>query len=486
MSHNSADDTATEPSSDSFWETGNYRRTTKRIEDGYKLCNELSNLLQERASLEKEYSASLTKWSKKWNDTIEKGPEYGTMEAAWKGLLAEADRVAEIHNHMKETLFRDITQEIKNWQREHFHKQMMHTIIKEKKEKEDEFKKAQKSWAKLHERVKKCKSDYHSACKNEKTQVIMLRNAEQDAGQSPEDLHKKRDKVDRAKNEVAKTKDAYETALKEISDANSRYMEDMTAVFDKCQEMEAERLRFFKDILFQVHQCLNISSNPELPQIYEELHHTVSNADDTKDLRWWSSNHGVNMPMNWPRFEEYVEEIRDITSKKGSSKTRPIPEDTNITLITQRTVTDDLPTQTAKGKTKGKINMKKADGSIAKETMENDVRKNPVTSNNINSTTQGLNGGGGGGGGERNPGGHNAGADDEDWDEFAEPLEDNGEPGVPVKALYDYDGMESDELSFKAGDVFEKLADEDDQGWCKGRKDNRVGLYPANYVELAR
>lgn len=34
------------------------------------------------------------------------------------------------------------------------------------------------------------------------------------------------------------------------------------------------------------------------------------------------------------------------------------------------------------------------------------------------------------------------------------------------------------------GDVFEKLEDEDEQGWCKGRKDGRVGLYPANYIEV--
>lgn len=39
-----------------------------------------------------------------------------------------------------------------------------------------------------------------------------------------------------------------------------------------------------------------------LPQIYEEFYHTISNADAQKDLKWWSNNHGINMPMAWPEF----------------------------------------------------------------------------------------------------------------------------------------------------------------------------------------
>lgn len=72
MSHHS-DDTMLMATSDSFWEPGNYKRTTKRIEDGYKLCTDLVTLIQERGEIEKAYAKSLRGWSRKWNDLIEKG-----------------------------------------------------------------------------------------------------------------------------------------------------------------------------------------------------------------------------------------------------------------------------------------------------------------------------------------------------------------------------------------------------------------------------
>ncbi|KAH0946689.1 hypothetical protein HN011_008671 [Eciton burchellii] len=480
MSHHS-DDNMLIATSDSFWEPGNYKRTTRRIEDGHKLCDSLIALVQERAEIEKNYAKALKNWSKNWNDKIEKGPEYGTTEAAWKGVLVESDRLCDLHLRVKENLCNDIVQQVKTWQKDAYHKSMM--TLKERKEMEDAFKKAQKPWAKLLQKVEKAKSEYHNSCKTERTAANMERNASADSSLSPDQVKKMQDRVQKTKEEVQKAKEKYEAALQEINQYNPKYMEDMTQVFEKCQEMEAQRLQFFKDVLFGIHKCLNISQDPVLPQIYEEFYHTINNADHEKDLKWWSNNHGVNMAMNWPQFEDYTEEFREIT--KGSKSKEALPAG-SITLINQRPVGEDLhefPPVNNKSKSKSVSRVISADAnhgdsktdtiSSSKQPSEknnetDNVNRSATITNGTNNVKQ-----------ESNP------FEEEEWDEDGgEPLVDNGEPGVPVRALYDYEGAEADELSFKQGDVFEKLEDEDEQGWCKGRKDGRVGLYPANYVDL--
>uniref|UniRef100_U5EYM2 Putative adaptor protein pacsin n=1 Tax=Corethrella appendiculata TaxID=1370023 RepID=U5EYM2_9DIPT len=504
MSHHS-DDQLLQAGSDSFWEPGNYKRTTKRIEDGYKLCTDLSTLIQDRAEIEKAYAKSLKAWSKKWGDFIEKGPEYGTTEAAWKGILTEADRLSDVHLKIKENLCSDVMQQIKVWQKDNYHKTMMQ--IKERKEMEDLFKKAQKPWARHLAKVEKCKADYHASCKTEKSASNQERNANSDSSLSQDQLKKMQDRVQKTKDEVQKCREKYEQSLQEINKYNPIYIEDMTSVFIKCQEMEETRLRFFKNVLFSIHKCLNISQEPSLPQIYEEFYHTINNADHAKDLKWWSNNYGINMGMAWPAFVEYTEEFRDIA--KGIKSKEALPA-APITLIHQRPVAEDLhdypppannrnsgnrisasinsttttTTSTANTNNSNSTSTRvitpnnespKSEASSNKNDSSTPTRVSPNRSTITNGTTNGN-----ANKSDSNP------FEEEEWDEgdgADNVLVDNGEPGVPVKALYDYEGAESDELTFKQGDIFEKLEDEDEQGWCKGRKNGRVGLYPANYVE---
>ena len=75
-------------------------------------------------------------------------------------------------------------------------------------------------------------------------------------------MRKLAERVQRTKEEVQKTREKYDTALQEINAYNPKYMEDMTEVFDRCQQMETERLIFFKEVLFNIHKGLNISQDP--------------------------------------------------------------------------------------------------------------------------------------------------------------------------------------------------------------------------------
>ncbi|XP_055387314.1 protein kinase C and casein kinase substrate in neurons protein 2 isoform X2 [Condylostylus longicornis] len=463
MSHHS-DDQLLQAGSDSFWEPGNYKRTTKRIEDGYRLCNDLQALIQERAEIEKGYAKSLRAWSKKWADLIEKGPEYGTTEAAWRGTLTEAERLSEVHLKIKDSLCNDVTQMIRNWQKENYHKTMMH--LKERKEMEDAFKKAQKQWAKLLAKVEKAKADYHAACKTEKTATNQERNATADSSLSPDQVKKMQERVQKTKDEVQKCREKYEQALAEINKYNPVYMEDMSNVFKKCQDMEQTRLIFFKEVLFAIHKGLDITKDTSLPQIYEEFYHTINNSDHEKDLKWWSNNHGDNMAMNWPTFVEYPPPSNKNSVNRNSVKENNAVNNRNSTKTTN--VVSTAHHNNSNNSTPNNHDSPSPKSDSGKGANSPNHRNSTVTNGSTSKSNE-------------NP------FEEEEWDgdeaDGDNVLVDNGEPGVPVKALYDYEGAEADELTFKQGDVFEKLEDEDEQGWCKGRKNGKVGLYPANYVE---
>ncbi|XP_071761704.1 protein kinase C and casein kinase substrate in neurons protein 2 isoform X4 [Centroberyx gerrardi] len=436
----SYDDSMIDVSSDSFWEVGNYKRTVKRVDDGNRLCNDLMSCLHERARIEKSYAQQLTEWGKRWRQLIEKGPQYGTLERAWGALCTEAEKVSELHMDVKAALMGEDYEKLKNWQRDAYHKQMIGGY-KETKEAEDGFRKAQKPWAKKLKEVETMKKTYHSACKEEKLATSRETNSKLESNNNPEAQKKLQDKVEKCQQEVQKTKERYEKSLEELDKLTPQYMENMEQVFEQWQQFEDKRIRFFRELLLEVKQHLDLSTNHRFQTIYHTLEDTVSAADAEEDLKWFRSNHGPGMPMNWPQFEDWSIDLNRTLSRREKKK----PSD-GVTLTGISQTGSDQPVQPAKTSSSASSMEKTPDWS------DEDTGANPFSTN-----------------GDGNP--------------FEE---ETASPGisVPVRALYDYEGQEQDELSFKAGDEFTKIGEEDDQGWCKGRlKDGNVGLYPANYVE---
>ncbi|CAK6950086.1 protein kinase C and casein kinase substrate in neurons protein 2 isoform X4 [Scomber scombrus] len=436
----SYDDSMIDVSSDSFWEVGNYKRTVKRVDDGNRLCNDLMNCLHERARIEKAYAQQLTEWSKRWRQLIEKGPQYGTLERAWSALCTEAEKVSELHMEVKSALMGEDYEKLKNWQRDAYHKQMIGGF-KETKEADDGFRKAQKPWAKKLKEMEIMKKSYHSACKEEKLAASRETNSKLESNNNPDTQKKLQEKVEKCQQEVQKTKERYEKSLEELDKLTPQYMENMEQVFEQWQQFEDKRIGFFRELLLEVKQHLDLSTNHRFQTVYHTLEDTVSATDAEEDLKWFRSNHGPGMPMNWPQFEDWSVDLNRTLSRREKKK----PSE-GVTLTGINQTGSDQPVQPAKTSSSASSMEKTPDWS------DEDTGANPFSAN-----------------GDGNP----------FEDEPTSPV-----VSVAVKALYDYEGQEQDELSFKAGEEFIKIGEEDDQGWCKGRlKDGQTGLYPANYVE---
>uniref|UniRef100_A0A3P9HS89 Protein kinase C and casein kinase substrate in neurons 2 n=1 Tax=Oryzias latipes TaxID=8090 RepID=A0A3P9HS89_ORYLA len=444
------DDSMIDVSSDSFWEVGNYKRTVKRVDDGHRLCSDLMTCLHERARIEKSYAQQLTEWGKRWRQLIEKGPQYGSLERAWAALCTEAEKVSELHMEVKAQLMGEDYEKLKNWQKDAYHKQMIGGF-KETKEADDGFRKAQKPWAKKLKEVETMKKAYHAACKEEKLATSRESNSKLESNNNPETLKKLQEKVEKCQQEVQKTKERYEKSLEELDKLTPQYMENMEQVFEQMQQFEDKRICFFKELLLEVKQHLDLSTNHRFQTIYHTLADTITATDVEEDLKWFRFNHGPGMPMNWPQFEDWSIDINRTLSRREKKK----PEGVTLTGINQTGA--DQPVQAAK--TSSSLTVPTNTAPVGSNPFEEDEdeeemaeeQETTVISISVNKeeikTVSST---------EKTP-------DWSDEDTAGNPFAANGdgnpfeeEPAslvisVPVKALYDYEGQEQDELSFKAG-----------------------------------
>lgn len=429
------------PSSGSFWEPGNYRRTVKRIDDGHRLCSDLMICFSERAKIEKSYALQLSDWAKRWRSNVERGPQYGSLEKAWHSFMTAAERLSDLHMELKDKLLRDDAERVRLWQRDAFHKQLLGGF-RETRGAQDAFHRAQKPWVRRLREVEAGRKSYHQARKDEWSAVNRETHAKADPGKSQEEVQKFTARVERSAQEAHKAEERYSKALEELNRCNPRYMEDMETVFEQTQENERNRLVFFKEVLLEIHQHLDLSSNHSFSALYRDLGQSVRAASDTDDLRWWRNAHGPGMTMDWPQFQEWSPEL----SRTISRKERGGSEENVVTLTNMVSSGDAPPTPTLD--TTHRVKEDSSDWSDD-ESPKKTLAANGVRDGDVHEQVAGT---------------------------LLQP--------VHVKALYDYTGQEADELSFRAGEQLLKLGEEDEQGWCRGRLGSgQTGLYPANYVQ---
>jgi hypothetical protein len=120
--------------SKNFWNIGNYKYAVERCENGFKLGNELIDMINERASIEETYAKSLKEWHKKYTNHLRnKSDEYETSKDAWQALANTANLTSEIHMDTSRELKDNAVGKIKAWLKKNYDKKMFN-MTKEAKD----------------------------------------------------------------------------------------------------------------------------------------------------------------------------------------------------------------------------------------------------------------------------------------------------------------------------------------------------------------
>jgi len=239
--------------------------------------------------------------------------------------------------------------------------------------------------------------------------------------------------------------------------------------------LKKDRLGKFREFLGATEKCLDLSHRLQSSN-FQQFSQTIKICDADRDLSWWSDTYGAGMKMNWPVFEEYTEAHRTLSRRAKGDMEKENP----VVVTAIRSNNNGPPSATA-------VDSRLSTNYGTSNGGHSSLPAFPT--NNIPPYQQQ----------QSYPSTVNPFYEDDDMnngDSSSSPHQPSHQSptsaggssfdssaGVPVRALYDYEAQEQDELSFKQGDVFTKIEDEDDQGWCKGRVGSRIGLYPATYVE---
>ncbi len=215
------DTVSVEASSDSFWDIGNFQRVVKRIENGARLCNDLAKMAQERIDIEAKYAKNLQQWSKKWDEIVSKGPEYGTLENGWKASLKEAIEIADIHNGMCTVIQREVIDSVQAWKADNFRKSIRG--LKEAKRVEESFTLGQKPWGKRLDKTSRAKKLYFQSAHDLKIVQGKLHVAETNSDITPEQCAKIRDKCERTESAFSKAFEKYKAKLQDLQNYQPRY-----------------------------------------------------------------------------------------------------------------------------------------------------------------------------------------------------------------------------------------------------------------------
>eukprot|EP00050_Salpingoeca_kvevrii_P000973 m.159572 g.159572 ORF g.159572 m.159572 type:complete len:572 (-) comp10265_c0_seq2:99-1814(-) len=427
--------------SNNFWDIGNYKPVIKRISGGAKLCDELVKMMNERATLEKQYAKSLTAWADRWHDKLDKLKEYGTLKTGWQGNFLEARHLSSIHMQLHDKFDREVRDDVEGWKKVHYPKSFLQ--FKSYKRAHAAFEKAQTPWAKRKSKIAK----HQKALQQHQLTASQLTRAASTAVTDSE-RSKMQSNAAKEEKEAQKSKEKLQQRIAEMHQYAEIYEKEMRLEFQRCQDEERERIEFFKEMFVKIHRLGDVAG--QIAEAHMIVLNNAQQINSEADLASFSREFGPDMPMLLP-------------NQDGNFTSNPAPY--------QMTADEMQAARNQAQRTAAYQESLKRTSTMPSTYRDGEAISPPPAHEAPPAYAS-----------EEFPPAPPAPAAPP-----APPMPDSmhNPTGARMRALYDYQGNASDELSFAYGDTITVVPSATPEpGWLQGQlASGAVGKFPANYVE---
>lgn len=423
-----------------FYDLNGYSAAAKQIDDGMKSAGHLFNAMDGMFKLQIKLAKEYEKYASTHEAKISKMTEYDPVKQVILDNLKIARCNAAHHRQIAEEISTKCSEPAKQW-KELTWKKSFFGPSNAQKDQINKFKDAQSPWEKLYKSNASHQQAYYKATQAEKTARQTHSNAALE--QNDQKAAKLAQELEQKKNDCQAKEQQYKQSSAELEDEKNNYVQNMNNSFEAAMDFEKNRLVKTSELIVAFNEALSLEKNadtvfelkskdknaePQRFNVIETLKKVRQSAESInieENLNIYNNKMGPNNATNmeWPAFQPYDE------SKNGMANSKMVAEG----------------------------NVASGQEGVYNQSAEYDSPQ-PQQSQSYDSEP------------ESEPG-------------PVQIADTSGEFTAMVK--HPWAKQDDDELELVEGEVVYVLGEPDEEGWCRGRKDDGTeGLFPADYVDL--
>lgn len=443
--------------SDDLWDK--FDIVFDRVTKGRHDLKKFSSYLKERAGIEDSYARSLKHAADKQNFETD-----STLSKCWTDIRKSSSTLASQHVEFSKTCTTCMTAVDKHVE-----------VLKKSKTK---LSSAHNRCLKNHENKfkthAKAKHDYTEGIRKSETAISNLLTARNNKKLKDKDIAKLEKQVRQSIKPIDELKDNYKKSVEALRKSQQQYAEQVAIMLKEFEEIEVKRLNVLKNEIVhysQGHQWMKNS----LEQIFSFTQTGLESIDIPKDIQdfiGWTRTNNDREPL--VEYEEFPRQDLDnfLATFKGSWSPRTPRSIARVLSgpMSRNSHSKNSEEKLFSRKKLGIHSTKKSSRmsqkiDVSKSSLELEKQNEVIAKESKNVEVTG----------------------DENQNENVaeENISQEDFEIKACKALYDRDGAEDDELSFKIGEVLNITGTLD--GWYLGYKDSdteKVGIFPCNYVKV--